>query len=471
MENSAVPVLLIDDEEQILLSYSLMLRSAGIEHVLTVQDSREVMPLLSEHNIAVIVLDLIMPYISGNKLLTQIRSEFPQIPIIVMTATNELDIAVECMKEGAFDYLVKPVEKSKFVSTVKKALELITLRNELSSLKYHLLTDRLEHEEAFSSFITKSKKMISIFHYIEAISKTQNPIYIYGETGVGKELLARSIYKISGLKGEFVAVNVAGLDDTMFSDTLFGHRKGAYTGADRDRDGLIVKASGGILLLDEIGDLNEFSQLKLLRLLDEKRYYPLGSDVPEKTDARIIATTNKDLKKQISTGKFRKDLYYRLCAHSVHIPPLRERREDIPLLFEHFLQCAANSFDKKKPPYPEELIKLLSSYHFPGNVRELQAMVFDAVAQHKSGMLSLKSFKEFMKQKGESTEPDLMPLVENKNSNPSISGRFPTLKESEEFLISEALRRSNGNQSIAASLLGISRQALNKRLKRAQKKC
>ncbi len=459
-------VLLVDDEQQILFSYSLILRSSGIANVLTVQDSREVMPLLGRQDVAVIVLDLIMPHISGRELLSKIKQEFPQIPVIVMTAVNDLDKAVECMKEGASDYLVKPVEKSRFVSCVKKTLELITLREEVSALTQKILHGQLEQEDLFTPVVTVNKNMKAIFHYVEAIAKSDKPICITGETGVGKELISRIIHNVSGLSGEFIPVNVAGLDDPVFSDTLFGHKKGAYTGADRDRKGLIVQASGGTLLLDEIGDLSSTAQVKLLRLLEEKTYYPLGSDTPETSYARILVSTNKDLKNLISEGHFRKDLYFRLCTHHVRIPPLRERREDIPLLVEQFIAEAAGSVNKKKPAHPRELITLLSNYDFPGNVRELQAMIFDAVAQHKSGILSLESFKEFIKHKGIHSKMDPAGSLPDAVPGLNIAGQFPTMKEAETFLIEEALKRANGNQGIAASLLGITRQALNKRLGR-----
>ncbi|MBI4653918.1 MAG: sigma-54-dependent Fis family transcriptional regulator [Nitrospirae bacterium] len=467
MSNSALPIVLIDDEQEILFSYSVTLKSAGIEHILTVQDSRQALPLLKEQDVAVVVLDLIMPYLSGTELLTKINRDFPHIPVIIMTAVNELERAVECMKAGASDYLVKPVEKSRFISSIQRALELRNLRNEVSSLRQHLLTDQLEHEEVFSSIITKSKKMRAVFHYLEAIAKSPKPVFITGETGTGKELIAKSIHQLSGLKGSFIAVNVAGLDDTMFSDTLFGHKKGAFTGADKERDGLIVQASEGTLLLDEIGDLNESSQIKLLRLLEEKTYYPLGSDISEKSNARIIANSNHDIQKQISDGKFRKDLYYRLCSHHIHIPPLRERLEDVPLLINYFLEDAARSLKKRIPSTPPDLITLLLNYPYPGNIRELQAVIFDAVTQHKSGVLSLDSFKKFIKQK---SPPELLPKVQDVNSMFDISAHFPTLKEVEDYLISEALKRSNNNQGIAASLLGITRQALNKRLTRKKPK-
>jgi DNA-binding NtrC family response regulator len=467
MNNSALPILLVDDEQEILFSYSVTLKSAGIEHILTVHDSRQVLPLLKEQDVAVVVLDLIMPYLSGTELLTKINRNFPHIPVIIMTAVNELERAVECMKAGASDYLVKPVEKSRFISSIQRVLELRDLRNEVSSLRQHLLTGRLEHEEVFSSIITKSKKMRAVFHYVEAIAKSPKPVFITGDTGTGKELIAKSIHQLSGLKGSFIAVNVAGLDDAMFSDTLFGHKKGAFTGADKERDGLIVQAAEGTLLLDEIGDLNESSQVKLLRLLEEKMYYPLGSDISEKSNARIIASSNQIVQKQISEGKFRKDLYYRLCSHHIHIPPLSERLEDIPLLLDHFIEDAARSMKKKIPSTPPELITLLSNYHYPGNIRELQAIIFDAVTQHKSGVLSLDTFKKFIKQK---TPSGLLPKVQDVTSMFDISGHFPTLKEVEDYLISEALNRSNNNQGIAASLLGITRQALNKRLVRKKTK-
>ncbi len=311
--------------------------------------------------------------------------------------------------------------------------------------------------------------MVAIFQYIEAIAQYLKPIFITGETGVGKELIARAIHNVSGLKGPFIVVNVAGLDDTMFSDTLFGHKKGAYTGAAKDREGLIVQASGGTFLLDEIGDLNESSQVKLLQLLEEKTYYPLGSDKPEKSNTRIIVCSNQDIQKQIVDGKFRGDLYYRLCTHQINIPPLRDRLEDVPLLLDYFIEDAARSQKKKKPAYPGELIILLSNYNFPGNIRELKAMVFDAVAQHKSGMLSMDSFKVFIKQKEAFSKTGFSLPVQDKASMIDIFGHFPTLKETEDYLISDALKRSDGNQRIAASLLGIQRQALNRRLKRKAK--
>lgn len=463
-------ILLVDDEEEILFSTGITLRSAGFSNVSTVNDSRKVMQFLNKQEVAVIVLDLNMPFISGYELLKEIAGSFPQIPVIVMTAANEIEMAVACMKAGAFDYYVKPVEKDRLVSSVRKAAEMHSLRSEVSSLKQHLLTDRLEHEDAFASIITRSNKMRGIFHYLEAVAGTGQPVLICGETGVGKELVARAVHELSDRKGAFIAVNVAGLDDLMFSDTLFGHKKGAYTGADQKRDGLLLQAGDGTLFLDEIGDINEASQIKLLRLLQEQEYYRLGSDLPMKSGARLVFATNCDLQQMITEHSFRKDLYYRLRAHQVQIPPLRERPEDIPLLLDHFLETAAIALNKKKPTPPPELAHYLAAYDFPGNIREFQSMVFDAVTRHQKGMLSMDCFMPMiaMKQSIGNKHPSSGAAV---LSSPVDvfhvkQGNFPTLKDAEVFLIDQALQLANGNQGIAASYLGITRQALNKRLSR-----
>ncbi len=465
-----LPVLLVDDELQILASFSIMLKGAGIREVLTASDSRLVMPLLAEREVSVIVMDISMPHLKGTNLLPEINQAYPHIPVIMMTALNELDTAVGCMKMGAFDYLVKPVELSRFETSIKRALEMRALKSEVSSLKKHLLHGRIENEEAFSSIITVSRAMRAIFQYIEVIAATGQPVLITGETGTGKELAARAVHRLSGRAGEFVAVNLAGLDDTMFSDTLFGHKKGAYTGADESRNGFISKAGKGTLFLDEIGDANESSQVKLLRLLQEHQYYPLGSDAPKRSEARIVVATNRDLQRLIREGRFRMDLYYRLRAHQIHIPPLKERKEDIPALLKHFIAKASTEMSRKPPSYPHELDTLMSTYHFPGNVRELESMVFDAVARHKGGVLSMDSFKQVINlERGASgvKATDTQAVPRGIDALCLNAGPIPTLKKAQEILIARAMESAHGNQGIAASLLGITRQALNKRLSKA----
>jgi len=458
-------ILLVDDEAQILLGSSLMLRNGGFPLVETIRDSREVLPFLSSRKVEVIILDLFMPHLTGQELLEIIAHKYPHITVIVMTAVDELDTAVACMKAGAFDYLVKPVDKNRLLSCVKKALEVHSLREEVSSLKEHLLCDKIENGAAFSHIITVSKKMRAIFHYMEVVAPTNQAVLICGETGTGKELIARAIHSLSGCTGNFVPVNSAGLDDQMFSDALFGHRKGAFTGADHERAGFIGTAANGTLFLDEIGDLHETSQIKLLRLLQEHEYYPVGSDIPKQSRARIVAATNRNPTELVSTKTLRSDLYFRLCTHQINLPPLRERYEDLPLLVDHFLAKASNVFHKETPGYPSELVRLLSAYHFPGNVRELEAILFDAVARHNFGDLSLKTFKSRVDQHALESNIDKAIACRGSGVLLENDGSFPTLKQAEHLLVSEAMRRTGNQQRIAASLLGISRQALNKRLK------
>jgi DNA-binding NtrC family response regulator len=465
MKNDAwKTVLLVDDEEHILTTYMLSLQGSGLSDVKTISDSRDVLPLLAVEPIAVIVLDLNMPHLTGLELLPKIVNNYPHIPVILVTANDEIDTVVACMKAGSFDYLVKPVDASRLVTSVKRAMELSDMSCELHSLKQCLFTDQLNNPEIFAQIITGSKKMRTIFQYAEVVARTRQPVMITGETGTGKELMARAIHQLSGRKGEMVALNVAGLDDIMFSDTLFGHKKGAFTGADQAREGMIACAGGGTLFLDEIGDLNEASQIKLLRLLQEQEYYPVGSDAIRKSDARIVLATNRDLPSLIAAGKFRKDLYYRLCTHQIEIPPLRERFEDMPLLLDHFLTVAAGEFNKKKPTPPNELVTLLQLYSFPGNIRELEALVYDAVARHTSGILSMESFRKVTGDDHPLLQSS-SPLSAGEKSLSDIFGHFPNIREVEDYMISEAMKLAKGNQGMAASLLGMSRQTLNNRLK------
>jgi DNA-binding NtrC family response regulator len=462
--NSLPPILLLDDDPIILELSSTALQSEGINNIVTLSDSRKLMQFLESNQVSMIILDLMMPHIPGTELIPILNSNYPHIPLIVMTSSDDIETAVSCIKAGAFDYLTKPMETGRLLSSVEKALRLSALSKENTSLREYLLSDRLENPSAFETIITNSKKMRAIFQYIEVIAKSDQPVLITGETGVGKELIARSIAVLSGRPGAFITVNVAGLDDNMFSDALFGHVKGAYTGADKMRDGLINSAANGTLFLDEIGDMNESSQIKLLRLIQEREFYPVGSDVIKKSDARIIVATNRDLPQQITAGKFRKDLFYRLCAHRIHVPPLRERREDIPMLLEYFLEKAAKSLNKPKPLPTPEVVALLSTCQFEGNVRELHAMVFDAVARHTSDMLTLDCFVGLSKDELAHSNSSVNANKEPNEMIYALFGRFPTIKEVEDYLIAAAMNMTNGNQRSAALLLGIARQTLSKRL-------
>jgi len=452
----------VDDEQDLLDATGWLLGSHGIAPVVPLSDGRQLMPLLAREPAALVLLDLFMPGIGGLELLPKVVEEYPEVPVVVMTAAQDVDTAVTCMREGAFDYLVKPVEESRLVSAVKRALEVRSLRRQLGTLRSSLLSRRLQHPEAFAEIITGNRGMEAVFQYIEAIAESREPVLVTGETGTGKELIARAVHRLSDLPGELVCINVAGLDDNLFADTLFGHVRGAFTGAERDRDGAIARAAGGTLFLDEIGDLSKASQVKLLRLLQEHRYYPLGSDLQRLSEVRIVAATNQPLHQRMARGKFRQDLYFRLSSHPIEVPPLRRRRDDIPLLLQHFIDEAADSLGRPAPSPPEELITLLGVHEFPGNVRELRAMVYNAMALHRAGpTLSLDSFRTLIgRGSGEG------PVAGDGDDEPplTISGRFPTLKQANELLIDEAMRRAKDNQGIASMLLGISRQSLNRRL-------
>jgi len=462
------PILIVDDDIDILHVFDTALRSEEINNIILCQDSRDVASILQQQEIEVILLDLMMPHVSGEEILYTTIRNFPETPVIMITGVYEVDTAVKCIKSGAFDYLLKPIETDRLIINVRRAIELRDLKHENSMLTHHFLTEELEKPEAFAQIITRKKKMRSIFQYCEAIAAGRHPVLITGETGVGKELIARALHELSGRPGEFVAVNVAGLDDSVFSDTLFGHTKGAFTGADQIRKGLVEKTNDGTMLLDEIGDLTETSQVKLLRLLEERDYFPIGSDFAKQANVRILVTTHKNLENLHESGHFRGDLYYRLRNHHVHIPPLRERKEDIPLLLDHFLEEAAKEFAKKKPSYNKELITFLQSYHFPGNVRELKTMVLDAVSTHKGRVLSPTAFKIIKNTNDLIIKKRTHPEDESNASWASQLEPFPKLKEAANTLIQEAMSRANHNQKVAALMLGITPQALSKRLKRVE---
>ena len=456
-------VLLVDDEPPWLRSLSMTLEGPGaISNIMQLSDSRQVMSLLSQQDVGLILLDLTMPHISGEELLSALAEEHPEISVIVLSGLNQVETAVSCMRLGAFDYLVKTEEEDRILDSVRRAIRMQELQRENKEMRRRFLNDRLECPEAFAPIVTSNKAMRSIFQYIEAVAKSTQPILITGESGVGKELVARAVHTLSRGEGPLVSVNVAGLEDNVFTDTLFGHKKGAFTGADEQRAGMVAQAAEGTLFLDEIGDLSMSCQVKLLRLLQEGEYYPLGSDMPKQLRARLVFATHQDLSKKREVGGFRKDLYYRLRAHHVHIPPLRERKDDIPLLLDHFLEETARLFGKKVPTYPKELLTLLANYSFPGNVRELRSMVYDAVSVHSSRMLSMNTFRLAMEVQGEGEAACACGCEQNVFL---ACEEVPTLGGAVEQLVAEAMRRADNNQTIASRMLGISQPALSKRLK------
>lgn len=453
MEKALYPdlsILIVDDEKIMLESFKRVLNYAGITNIILCDDSRKVMDLLKANHMELILLDLIMPFITGEELLSKIAEEYPEIPIVIITGVREVETAVKCMRSSAFDYLIKPVDEDSLISAVERAIRFREMQTEIVLLKKSIFKDELSNPEFFENIITQNKKMKAIFQYVEAIAVSSQPVLISGETGTGKEMIAETVHKCSKREGKYIKVSIAGLDDTMFSDTLFGHTKGAFTGADGNREGLVKKAKNGTLFLDEIGDLNENSQLKLLRLLQEKEYLPLGSDEPQHTNTRVLAATNKDLEECTRQGKFRKDLFYRLKTHHIHIPPLREKMDDLSLLVDYFLSLATNELKIDGHNLKQKLIRKYSKYSFPGNIRELKAMVYDDVAMYKADNHQ-HLIPEGTKQN--EYELNIMDFLENLDE-------LPSLKQATIRLIKEALKRTNGNKTLAAKLLGITRQTI-----------
>lgn len=463
-------ILIVDDNEVILIHCREILKRAGFHDVVLCSDSRQTSDLLTNNDIALVFLDLSMPHITGLELIDIITSEHPHISIAVITMANEVETAVECMRKGVLDYLVKPIESARLVLTVRRAMEERQLREEYAALKKTLFSDRLQHAGSFSEIITNNKNMNTIFRYVEAIATSHRPVQVTGETGTGKELMARAIHSISQVSGPFVAVNIAGLDDNLLSDTLFGHIKGAYTGADSSHTGLVEEAENGTLFLDEIGDLTPTSQIKLLRLIQEKEYLPLGANTPLHCNIRIITATHCNLENEMKEGHFRKDLFYRLQIHHINIPPLRERLDDLPLLANHFIAKTAKQIHREILSVSRNLLNALAGYCYPGNIRELDSMLFDAVSRHESEKAIVDEIKSYIAQR----EPCVCETDMHQSTGETVNNRstlfatcqtLPTTREAGDMLVEEAMHRAHDNQALAAGMIGLSPSALNRRLK------
>ncbi|MBN2544453.1 MAG: sigma-54-dependent Fis family transcriptional regulator [Spirochaetes bacterium] len=459
------PILMIDDDESFIKSVQFFLNTQGISNIRLCSNPGNVGKILKHEKYSLILLDLVMPEVNGLEILEMINVEYPGTPVIVLTGEIKIETIVECMKKGAYDYISKPLDKTRILTVINNILKINDLKNENELLKKHIIDDMEKSEDDFSEIITNNAKMKTLFHYIKAISQTPLPVLITGETGTGKELFANAIHKISGRIGNFVKLNIASEDMSLISDTLFGHVKGSYTSSVSGRKGLVEQANGGTLFLDEIGDIDSKCQLKLLRVIQERKYYPIGSDIEKNVDVRFIFATNRDLKKMVEEERIRKDLYYRLESHHINIPSLKERMDDIPLLTDHFIDKASKILKKKRPFYTKELITLLSNYDYPGNVRELEGMIFNAISLHEKGILSLESFYKKINHEGKLANKE---NFGNESINDIINEdkKFMTLKEVDDFWINKALKKTGGNQTMAARLLGLSRRALNNRLSR-----
>jgi len=472
-----LPVLVLDDDETVRARLVLLLAKAGIGNVVATGDAAEASALVLGEGVSLIFLDLFLPSDTGEALLKEFSRVSPQTPVIVVTGNEDSETVVRCMRAGAVDYLVKPIDDTRLLVSTWNALTAFELKREAEGFRERVIGGRLERPEVFEPIVTLDPGMLAIFRYIEAIARSRQSVLITGETGTGKELLARAVHEASGRGGAFVAVNVGGLDDAMFSDSLFGHRRGAFTGADTARNGLVKEAEGGTLLLDEVGDLEPRSQVKLLRLLQDGEYFQLGSDVPLRSGARVVAATTRDLSASVAAGSFRSDLFYRLQTHPIKVPPLRQRPGDIRPLVARFMSESALELGLKElVPEPGAIdlaVGALANYRFPGNVRELRSIVYDAVAGAKSLRVDIPALRARIgaAEPGALEAPERgrpgTPCPELGLARSLAEGLVPRLDEAEREIVKLAVDKAEGNLSKAAAMLGISRQTLYKKLKEA----
>ncbi len=448
------PILIVDDDPGLLLSTRAVLESAGLPEPALVSDGNRVMQLLSRHSFHLVLLDLILPDTSGIEILRRMKVEYPDVECLVVTALDDAPTAVEAMKYGAFDYLVKPLKREKLIIAVQNALQRHDLLHKVSMLERGPFFSELSRPEAFSDMISEDPAMARVFHEAETYAANDYNLVITGETGVGKDMLARIIHRLSPRSsGPFMPVSMPALSQTLFENDLFGHAKGAYTGAIAEKKGFFEEAHGGTLFLDEITELDPGMQGAILRVIQERELYRLGSTRAQKVDVRIIAASNRDLREEVRRGRFRSDLYYRLNVCHIHIPPLRERRRDILPLARHFLSKHASKNGKVVRTLDAEAAGRLHSYAFPGNVRELENLVASAVLVETGERLTAGSLSppESSGDRSGGWDSDLLPLTEVEKRH-----------------IQTVLQAAGGNRTRTAQILGIGLRTLQRRLKAYQ---
>ncbi len=368
------------------------------------------------------------------------------------------------MKAGALDYLVKPVEETRLISSVRRAIELVEIHGEYAAFRARLFDDKLEHPGAFAEVITQSPAMTAVFHYLETVAPTPTPLLITGETGTGKKLLARITHQVSGAPGEFAAIDTTDLDDAAFTRTLFGRARRRFGNVGAAHSGTVERAEGGTVFLRELGDLSPESQAKLLRLIQEREYFPEEADFPKRASVRVIVGSSREPASLRRFGQLNPDLFNRLRAQHVHIPPLRQRQGDLPLLAGHFLREAAQAHGVKARPIPPGLCALLETCLFPGNIGQLKAMIYDVVGRAPAGRFTVEDFQAFLGDDASSCAGDSGTRIALHMC--ASAPELPTIQEITNALIEEALARTGQNQSHAAQLLGITQSALSQRLKR-----
>ncbi len=455
-EPSQGRLLILDDEEDML---RLLKRSLSTDldcEIFTASDAYQALALLQETSFDVALADIRMPGMDGMEFLERIRKDFPELSMVMMTAYASIDLAVQAIKNGAYDFITKPFEHDKLAHLLQKALERSRLVRENL-----LLQKKIQEQESFQEMVGSSAKMLKVFQTIGLIAKTDVTVLITGESGTGKDLAARAIHKLSQrAHGPFVAVNCPNLPENILESELFGYKKGAFTHATQDRKGLFREAEGGTMYLDEIGDISPTLQTKLLRVLQDKEIRPLGQNKSVKVDVRIIASTNRDLEAKIRDNTFREDLFYRLNVLSLQMPPLRERAEDVPLLVEYLLAKFLKEFKKPQKTVAVELMHKFMSHPWRGNVRELENVISRAVLLSAGDVIQQEDVDWKPAPEEDCLVPkDLMEL-HYKDAKAKVLERF-----NREYLSSLLLRHSS-NVTRAAKECGLERQALQQVMRR-----
>jgi DNA-binding NtrC family response regulator len=447
-------VLIIDDELSMLESIGILLRSEGFR-THTSQNGREALERLEEIRPDIVLTDIRMPAMSGLEVLETLRRRDPAIPVILMTAQASLQSAVKAVNEGAFYYLQKPFANDELVALCRRALETRQLKSENTALKREI---RRRDGTGASRPIGKNRGFLDVLRLAETVAPTDSTVLITGESGTGKEVIARYIHRLSEREaGPFVSINCGALPESLLESELFGHMKGSFTGAVRDKQGLMAAARGGTFFLDEVAEMSAALQVKFLRALQEREVVPVGATEPVKIDVRIVAATNRDLEKEIRGGTFRSDLYYRLNVITLHIPPLRERMDDIPLLAEHFLarlHATRGNGNGGARRLSEGGLAVLQSYDWPGNVRELENALERAAILSTTDEIAPEALPRPIR------EPAARPLVADR-APPN-----PTLELVERAYILWVLENEGGNKARAAEVLGIDPSTLYRKLNR-----
>ncbi|NWF51016.1 MAG: sigma-54-dependent Fis family transcriptional regulator [Ignavibacteriaceae bacterium] len=445
-------ILIVDDESSFLRSMRRILWQEGYANVTLEEKSENLIPLLQKKEFDLILLDVNMPVIDGITLLEKISQNFPLIPVIMISANNSYSMAFNAIQLGAYDFITKPPEPERLFISIRRALESklnLIERESLRIQSYHQVKSR----KSFEDIISKSPKMEKVFSLVEIFAPTNETVLITGETGTGKDLIARKIHDLSPRKNEpFVVVNIVSISESLFESELFGYEKGAFTGADRIKTGYFETAAGGTIFLDEIGDLSNEMQAKLLRTIQYGEIYRIGNPKPIKLNSRIIAATNKNLLAAIEKGTFRADLFYRLNRGYIEIPPLRERKEDIIPLAKKFLEDGNETYNRAIKGFSNEVLERLINYDYPGNIRELENIILNAVAKNKdSELISAIDIK---------TKPGA--ISESKVTQKKIS----SLEEMIDSYIQLVLNEMEGNTTKASAALGISERTLQRKLKK-----